>query len=312
MATSNVKIEPKEVFFYLDKLVRKIKIKNLNEHPIKFELLTVLNERDLSPLQSNETQGIIQANQTFIVSLEYKDSKEQNCDSIIILTIYNLIDKELIESEPIHVPFHFRNLNLVNVEENLIKKDASALEKAEVLNRLSDESDNKEDKLNKSDQTESPTKIKKKSLFKKQNKIENIFKLNKGNDAAKEQQKSTNDQAKDLSFNEAKDRKLNEHNDQTNKKDKEETTYNDDISICDYNQVNSLRFEDDKIRKYAKLIFLITFFNFCYAIFLTFISPLNRVYNECINNYNLNSIAQNCTSTFAFNQLVKNYGNKDD
>lgn len=92
---AKIKVEPNEVFFYLDKLIRKIKIVNLNECPVKFELLTVLNDLDLSPLQANETQAIIEPNQSFTVSLEYKDSLNENCDSIIILAIYKVIDDDL-------------------------------------------------------------------------------------------------------------------------------------------------------------------------------------------------------------------------
>lgn len=107
---TKVQIEPKELFFYLDKLVRKLKIKNLNRHPIKFELLTILNDKNISPLQADETQSIIKANESFKISLEYQDDRETNYDSIIILTIYDLIDEnqQSIEPTTIHVPFQYR------------------------------------------------------------------------------------------------------------------------------------------------------------------------------------------------------------
>ena len=249
---NKIKVEPNEIFFYLDKLIRTIKIKNNNEYAIKFELLTVLNEKDVSPLQASETQNLIESNKSFTISLEYIDTKDINYDSIIILTIYKLInDESKSEIESINVPFHFRNINLLKIDHtNELQKK---LEQKDLLS----------DFIDSNDQTKFTGKLSKKTLPKTQKSIKKII----------------------------------------NKKDDKNI---DDLDINDHNQMNSLRYEDDNVRKYVKILFLITFLNLIYTIFLVFISPINQIYNEIIDNFNLNDISNKCSSWTELNQLIKN------
>lgn len=402
---AKIKVEPQEVFFYLDKLIRKIKIFNFNEYPIKFELLTVLNDLNLSPLQANETQAIIEPEQSFSVSLEYKDSKEKNCDSLIILAIYKVIENELIDpepiQEPIHVPFHFRKVQLVNPEpeKNLNRKP---LENVSNLDRpiskdqpISRDSDKKpkdenidgssaDEKPASSDseavEQNSPTKIKKKNRFTKPARFQNLFRSNKPKEKASERlgklvqtqqskgrqqveasslkeiekledkseekseepsdshlsdgssdakednlvsqvQKNVKELGKGMkrALDKAKNispdlkqignqigRQIGSKMGKPTRRDSSDTNYQDDLSLYEHNQLNSLRYEEDNVRKLAKIIFLFTFFNLCYTVFLAFFNPLNKNWHELIDTYNLNSTSGRCSAWPKLGQLFKN------
>lgn len=305
-----IKIEPNEIFFYPDKLIRKIKIKNLNEYSIKFELLTVLNEQDLSPLQANETQAIIEPEKQFTVSLEYKDSKDKDCDSIIILVIYKVIEDQIdLEPihEPIHVPFHFRKVNLVSLDSKNLKNIYK--------NKFDDQSTDTESTKHSPDHSPfrkrfdnlfKSTKTKEKKFKDSQNEPnigqanEVEIKLNDQLDKPKDQNLTLDDK---LELNEAK-KELKQISNQLNKRIKKEpidTLNQDNLSVY-----SNLRNEDDNVCKLAKLIFLITFFNFCYTIFLAFFNPLNQLWNEIVDNYNLDSISAKCSSWLEFNKLFHN------
>lgn len=415
---AKIKVEPNEVFFYLDKLIRKIKIVNLNEYPVKFELLTVLNDQDLSPLQANETQAVIEPTQSFTVSLEYKDSLDKNCDSIIILAIYKVIDDDLSIDpepiqEPIHVPFHFRKVHLVSSAKD--RKEATGTKetdkkkegtKGEVKDETKDGakdgtgdvSDDEKATSSDSDTARqaSPGKLKRKNLFKKPNRFRNILgsskpkgkqpdadklgdsqretrrddaepkaevNLNEKSDAEKAsdtkedsiigQLKASADSSigqpkesvkEDSSAGESKvdsftgqlkesmkDLKLevkkgldqakqnlkqagNRINKQirgearrgSRQESNEDTNYQDDLSLYDHNQINSLRYEEDNVRKLAKLIFLITFLNLCYTVFLAFFNPLNQLWLELIDSYSLTPISERCSTWPELGQLFKN------
>ena len=325
MNSSKIRIEPNEIFFYLDKLIRKIKIINENEFSIKFELLTVLNDDNLSPLQANETQAIIESNQSFLINLEFKDSRDKNCDSIIVLVIYkvqkgSLIDSEPI-SEPIQVPFHYRKVNLINLDQSKLD---------EIFNKTSSNkdvtsenelplSDNESIKLSSKDKKQdSPnSKLKKRTLFKKANKFDNIFKSNKTKEkwfdkfgrltenylyGKKEEGEANlkefdkNDWKQDAKL-EIKDQSKQEDK-KLSKKDKRSISKDeDDLSVCDYEQINGLRYEGDRVRKLAKLIVLFSLVNFCYTIFLVLFNPLNQLWFELIDNFNLISISKKCSNS---------------
>ena len=404
-----IKVEPKEVFFYLDKLKRKIKIVNLNEYSVKFELLTVLNDLNQSPLQANETQAIIEPDQSFTVSLEYKDSKEKDCDSIIILAIYKVIDGDLIDPEPIrepiHVPFHFRKIHLVGSEseknadvkpesirnsDQPIARDTDKVKKTkdepkDLLEDLSrDLSIDEKQASSDSEPAQQPTKIKKKNRFKKpskfqmfrsrktkekpsdklgkfgealQDQAEQLAEKLKGTETAgeKEIKKESDKETEKSEYNSdshsdenldtkmdslvskfkknvrelgqgvknALDRTLDktkQHPDlkkignqisgqigkQFRRESNDSTSYQDDLSLYEHNQINSLRYEENNVRKLAKLIFLFTFFNFCYTVFLAFFNPLNQLWLDLIDNYSLAATSSRCTTWPELGQLFKN------
>ena len=348
---TKVKIEPTEVFFYLDKLVRKLKIHNLNEHPIKLELLTVLNEKNISPLQANETQRIIEPNDSFTVNLEYKDDRDKNYDSIIILTIYDLTDdseQSINEPTPMHVPYHFRKVNLVNLDPKQLMnfknlEDPESDESSTKSTQKDDEKVKAQLKATKK-QEESANQVKKRSLFKKAHRFDNIFKAKKDglidkfgkigeNFFTKDDQQATMKSGAEKEVRAKKDaetskddkqdkadlkivRQTDQNKNQTKKtrpdsllnktqSSTDDKNYSDDITT--YEQVNSLRYEEDNIRKLAKWIFIITFFNLCYTIFLAFFNPLNQLWNSHIDTYSLETISKRCSSWLELNQLIKNF-----
>lgn len=83
-------------------------------------------------------------------------------------------------------------------------------------------------------------------------------------------------------------------------------TISDDVSA--YEQMNSLRFEENNVRRLAKMIFLLTLLNLCYTIFLTCFNPLNRLWINYIENYGLEMISKKCSNQnwHLLNHLIKN------